>query len=74
MEIDKQIKLSVSIVAYCNYDDVLNAIESIEKYTSSDFVKQLYIIDNSCIDSDSEMRRHFEKQLHKYSDVKYINK
>lgn len=73
MGIDKRIKLSISIVAYCNYDDVFDAIESIEKYTDSALVKQLYIIDNSCIDSESEIRKRFEKQLQKYADVKYID-
>lgn len=66
-------KLTISIVAYHNYDDILNAVESIEKHTSKNISKHIYIVDNSCNATDSDERKHFENELMKYSDVQYLD-
>lgn len=64
-------KLSLTIVAYHNFEDIKEAIKSIEKYTSLD--KQIYIVDNSCLKDDSDAIVKFKKFISKYGDVKYIN-
>lgn len=65
------IPLTISIVTYHDYDDVLKAIETIEKYTSIE--KKIYIIDNSCLLKTDKKRMDFEKALSEYRDIEYIN-
>ncbi len=65
--------ISLSIVAYRNYADIVEAINSIEAYTTNDIKKKIYIVDNSCLDESDEDRKAFEKNLSKYSDVIYLD-
>ena len=58
--------LTVSIVAFNDEEDVLNAVSSIEKYTPSLIAKTIYIIDNS--DKENKLR----SSLAKFDDVEYI--
>lgn len=39
-------KLSLCIVAYNNYQDIIAAIKSMDKYTSKNLKRKLYIVDN----------------------------
>lgn len=66
--------LSVAIVAYNNYDDVIKAIDSIEEYTSSDVSKLIYIIDNSANNKKKDKsRKSMLCEISKYTDVKYLD-
>lgn len=65
--------LTISIVVYKKYDDVLEAIQSIEKYTDKSLRKKIFIIDNSCYVKDFQNRVYFENQLKKYDDVEYLD-
>lgn len=73
MDTQDKIDLTISIVAYHNYDDILNAVASIEKYTDISITKQIYIVDNSCNAEDNKDRVEFENSLNQYQDVQYIN-
>ena len=66
------IDISIAIVAYRNYEDVIEAVSSIEKYTSKMITKQIYIIDNSCFPEADEERCIFIRKIDQYSDVSYI--
>lgn len=70
---NKLTNLSISIVVYKKYDDVLEAVETIELYTSNEISKLIYIIDNSCLSEDNQYRKKFEEDLRKYDDVIYID-
>lgn len=66
--------LSITIVAYHNYDDIKSAIESIEEYTNSKIRKKIYIVDNSNIDS-AEVNvesKKFIEFLSSYGDIEYL--
>lgn len=63
-------KISICIVAYHNYDDILSAIESIEKYTDKNLNKKIYIVDN---DELADTDGLFRNALESYQDVHYIN-
>lgn len=67
------IKLSVCIVAYNNYSDIKAAIESIEKHTSLDLRKIIYIVDNGVSISTPSEVEQFKKWIKLYSDVEYID-
>ena len=62
------IDISIAIVAYRNYEDVIEAVSSIEKYTSKMITKQIYIIDNSCFPEADEERCIFIRKIDQYSD------
>jgi len=65
--------LTISIVAYQNYDDIMQAVESIEKYTNESIDKHIYVIDNSCNDKNDKQRQRFTSFLEKWQDVEYID-
>lgn len=65
--------LSITIVAYNNYQDIKNAVDSIEKNTSKKINKQIYIVDNSCLKKEDKEVKDFCKNISKYKDVKYID-
>ena len=64
-------KLTISIVAYNDYEDVREAIDSIEHYTN--IPKQIYIIDNSCREKVDSDRTKFQWAIAKYKDVEYVD-
>lgn len=68
------IKLSVTIVAYNNYNDIVNAITTIEKYTSNSISKHIYIVDNSVMDNAEQFIsvEQFKNFLSNYADVEYL--
>ncbi|SDY19829.1 glycosyltransferase family 2 protein [Lachnobacterium bovis] len=65
--------LTLSIVVYKNYGEVVEAIESLEKYTSGSIDKTVYIIDNTDCSTDEEFakREEFKKQLKRFEDVQF---
>lgn len=67
--------LSITIVAYHNYNDIKNAIDTIEQYTTKDIDKQIYIVDNSCNTTDKEKQeaKSFEEYISKYEDIEYLD-
>lgn len=65
--------LSISIVAYNNYVDIKDAIVSIEKYTSSEISKRIYIIDNGVAASSCVEVNSFKTFIKDMKDVDYID-
>lgn len=61
-------KISITIVAYHNYDEVKEAIYTIEKYTNKNITKHIYIVDNSLT-----VNKEFEKIISFFKDVEYLN-
>ncbi len=66
-------KLTISIVVYKSYADILLLLDDIEKYVSKDLNKQIYIVDNSAFPEGNPDRDDFCRRLSKYADVKYID-
>ena len=64
---------TITVVAYRNYGDIKEALKSLEDFTSADIKYLVYIIDNSCLDSSSEERSDFIKEVQKYENVRYID-
>ena len=62
--------LSICIVVYKSYSDVLEAIKTIEEYSDRSISKVIYIVDNS--PEDAEGRKDFVIKLKEYLDVEYI--
>ena len=67
------IDLTVSIVAYRNYNDILNALSSLEKWTNASINKRVFIIDNGCSVVHKSTVLNFVEQIDKYNDVVYID-
>ena len=65
--------LSLTIVAYHNFEDIKKAIDSIEKFTSKKIKKEIYIVDNSGLTNKDKTIVSFNKYISKYKDIKYIN-
>ena len=55
-------KISITIVAYRNYAEILAAVKSINKYTSNALDKTVYIVDNSELSGTPEQTQ-FTKEL-----------
>ena len=66
-------RLSVCIVAYNNYDEVTDAIASIEQNTTAEIRKRIYIVDNGVSVSSPNSVDGFKKNICKYKDVEYID-
>lgn len=68
------IDLSVAIVAYKDYADVMRAVVSLEQYTSGDLTKQVYIIDNSSGAQDCDAQREeMLAGIGSFPDVAYLD-
>jgi GT2 family glycosyltransferase len=67
------VTLSISIVVYKKYDDVLLAIDSIERFTDKSLSKKLYIVDNSGYADGNHYKSAFLESLSKYDDVEYVD-
>lgn len=67
------VKLSVCIVAFDNYDEIKEALLSIEEHTSPSLSKKIYIVDNGASISDSHSLKSFRKFISEIEDVEYIN-
>lgn len=64
-------RISATIVAYKNYKDVARAVNTLEKYTSENVDKRIYIVDNTERPS-KDYQEKFRNFLGKYRDVEYI--
>ena len=69
----EHVTLSISIVVYKKYDDVLLAIDSIERFTDPSLSKKIYIVDNSRYADDNHYKQTFLQTLSKYGDVVYLD-
>lgn len=66
------VDISVTIVAYNDYADIIEAIVSLEKYTSKELTKKIYIVDNSGGDKSFEAdRKKMLAQIASYNDIEY---
>ena len=70
---ESMLDYTITVVAYRNYGDIKEALKSLEDFTSADIKYLVYIIDNSCLDSSSEERSDFIKEVQKYENVRYID-
>lgn len=66
-------KLSITIVAYNNYNYIKKAISTMEENTDSSLDKKVYIVDNSCLDESDSSLKDFLSFISSYDDVEYIN-
>ena len=67
------VKLSACIVAYNNYEDIKAAIASMEKFTSPELSKKIYIVDNGVGVSSPSAVEDFKKYVEGMKDVEYID-
>lgn len=67
------VKLSICIVAYNNYKDIKNLLESMEEYTSNTLSKTIYIVDNGSRISDCNEKKEFINSINKFGNVEYID-
>lgn len=67
------VKLSVSIVAYNNYEDIKEALTSMEEYTSPELSKRVFIVDNGVAISSPSSVEEFKSFIEKMADVEYID-
>lgn len=67
------VKLSICIVAYNNYEDIKAAISSMNKYTSTELTKKVYIVDNGVAVSNFKEVEGFKKYVKNFEDVEYID-
>lgn len=66
--------LSICIVAFYNYKDVMSAVESIEIQTNRSIPFTIYVVDNSPLLSEQEVRSRddFKFRLANFSNVQYF--
>lgn len=66
-------KLSVCVVAYHNYSDIRQAIDTLEEFTAPDLPKKIYIVDNGNTLEWKAKSIEFQNYIKKYKDVIYID-
>lgn len=69
----EHVTLSITIVVYKKYDDVLLAVHLIEHFTDTKLSKKIYIVDNSVYADDNHYKQTFLDTLSNYKDVEYID-
>lgn len=62
--------LSVCIVAYHDYEDILNAVDSIMEHNGNKYSIRIYIVDN---DSVFDIKGEFRNRICIYQNVEYID-
>ncbi|MBR1528123.1 MAG: glycosyltransferase [Oscillospiraceae bacterium] len=62
---------TIVIVAYHNYQDIVNAVKTVDCFTAKEISKKLYVIDNSCLEPTAPEKLAFLKKLSEYSFVEY---
>ena len=67
------VKLSICIVAYNNYDDIKEALQSIEDYSSQELTKKIYVVDNGTNISSKENIIDFINFIENMNDTVYID-
>lgn len=66
-------KLTVSIVAYNNYKEIEEAIATMQKYSSPELTKKVYIVDNGATISDPLESEEFIKYVNTIDELEYVN-
>lgn len=66
-----QLRLSVGVVVYRNYDSVIKAIESLEQYLNPKIDTRVFIIDNS--NECSDKHELFVNTIKRHSKISYHN-
>lgn len=66
-------KLTTTIVAYNNYRDIRNVLDTLDRYTSISIDKKIFIVDNGTTISDKKEIAEFKCFLNQYKDVFYID-
>jgi GT2 family glycosyltransferase len=67
------IDISMTIVAYHNYEDIKAAVASIENHTDASIRKVIYIVDNSCFGDNEPKKKDFCEYLSYWEDVVYLD-
>lgn len=65
--------LSLTIVAYNNYDDIKNAVTTIENLTDKRINKIIYIVDNGTSITNQNNINDFKLFIKNYEDIEYID-
>lgn len=65
--------LSICIVAYHNYEEIIDAIKTMEHYTPSTISKTVYIVDNGNTAEWKTQNKDFLIFIKHFPDVKYID-
>ena len=60
--------LTFSIIAYKNYDQIINAVNSINKFTKK-YSKEIFIVDNT----EKEVRKNFFNKIEKLKGLDNVN-
>ena len=66
-------KLSISIVSYHNYGDILKLLKTIEEYTDKGINKKVYVIDNGSSSIEVSAVNKFKDDISKYDYVSYVD-
>lgn len=67
------VKLSACIVAYNNYEDIKAALSSMERFTSPELSKIIYIVDNGVAISSPSDVKEFRGWVNERKDIEYID-
>lgn len=65
--------LSITIVAYHDYNDIKAAVASIEAHTNRRINKTVYIVDNGAQDANAAELAAFKRFLAEYPDAEYLD-
>lgn len=65
--------LSITIVAYRDYEDIKNAVSSIERHTDSRIKKKIYVVDNGKKEVTETEHKSFIQFMSQYSDTEYLD-
>lgn len=65
--------LTMTIVAYNNYQDIKEAINSILEHTNKKILKHIYIVDNGTNIASYEEIKEFKKFIEKFDEITYID-
>lgn len=63
--------LSICIVAYRNYEEIIQAIDTLERFTSATIKKTIYIVDNS--NEQGDALTQFLDRIREHKDVVFID-
>ena len=66
-------EISIAIVAYQNYDEIKDAIKTLESFTDAGLSKKIYIVDNGSACSSPDDISAFLSYIHGFEDVTYIS-
>lgn len=73
VKIQMSVVLSICIVVYENYEEAKKAINSMEKCTSHDLKKKIYVVDNGANVSEKTLVEDFKMYIRNIRDAEYID-